>query len=147
MEKMIVTGTCQTRVTRPWRIRYADPDGDFSGRLTRTSRGDRAFFELAGIFSSGGESRYRRTTEEEFRVVPIAKRNGGLVVTILRTAGRYTNGMRDVLRALYVMSVHSKDALKTSLNVRYRHIEDDNIPSRCASAMRILYFVGRIQDL
>lgn len=102
--------------------------------MTRTSRGDRAFSSWPGIFSSGGESRYRRATdtEEEFRVVPIAK-NGGLVVTILRTAGRYTDGMRDILRALYVMSVHLKDArscrapvaLETSLNVSLLSIEDN----------------------
>lgn len=60
-------------------------------------------FKLAGIFPSGGESRYRWAMEE-FRVVPIAK-NGGLVVTILQTAGRYIDGMRDILRALYIMSV------------------------------------------
>lgn len=78
-------------------------------------------FKLAGIFPSGGESRYRWAMEEEFRVVPIAK-NGGLVVTILQTAGRYTDGMRDILRALYIMSVHTKDALlsRLNLNIRYR---------------------------
>lgn len=73
-------------------------------------------FKLAGIFPSGGESRYRWAMEEEFRVVPIAK-NGGLVVTILQTAGRYIDGMRDILRALYIMSVHSKDALLSRLNL------------------------------
>lgn len=88
-------------------------------------RGDRAFFgrsvsradRLPGSLSKWpSESRHCRTTtttttEEEFRVVPIA-RNGGLAVTILRTAGRYTDGMRDVLNACVVYYVSAtKDAL------------------------------------
>lgn len=77
-------------------------------------------FKLAGIFPSGGESRYRWATEEEFRVVPIAK-NGGLVVTIPPTAGRYTGGMRDILRALYIMSVRGRAPVAPELkNIRYR---------------------------
>lgn len=95
------------------KIQYADQMEVFrvdDENLKRQS----GVFKLSGIFPSGGESRYRRATEEEFRVVPIAK-NGGLVVTILRTAGRYTDRMRDVLRALYVMSVHPKDALLSRL--------------------------------
>lgn len=48
--------------------------------------------------------------EEEFRVVPIT-RKGGLAVTILRTAGRYMDRMRDVLACVvYYVSV-MKDAL------------------------------------
>lgn len=113
VEKIIVTRTCQIRVPCPWRS---------STRIMKVFRVDDenlkrrpGVFKLARIFPSGGESRYRWAMEE-FRVVPIAK-NGGLVVTILQTAGRYIDGMRDILRALYIMPVHSKDALLSRLNL------------------------------
>lgn len=107
VEKITVTRTSQIRVTRPWRsstrIRWK-----FFESMTRTSRGDQAFSSWPESFQVA--VKVVIATKEEFRVVPIAK-NGGLVVTILQTAGRYTGGMRDILRALYIMSVHSKDAL------------------------------------
>lgn len=98
-----------SRVSRPWRS---------STRIGRTFLGSTMRAQEAigrfrsdqpaasGFLQVGGESRHCRTTEEEFRVVPIA-RNGGLAVTMPFYERLAVTRMECVTswRALYIMSM------------------------------------------
>lgn len=114
IEKIAVTRTCQIRVSRSWRSSTKIERGRlFLGSTMRAQEAIGRFrsVDWTGWLRDLPKWRWKSLlSEEEFRVVPIA-RNGGLAVTILRTAGRYTDGMRDVLACVVYYVSATKDAL------------------------------------
>lgn len=134
-----------------WRGRvkcFRESLGESDGQVgaTRSPRGSRDVFGpggcRSGFFSEAVAVKVviagrRRRSSGSFQL----RGTGGLDVTILRTAGRYTDGMRDVLHTCVVVYVSApKDAFlsrsETSLNVRamLSLIKDDAIVD-CTSAM------------
>lgn len=120
-----MTRTCQVRVSRPWRF-STRIDRCLSSRWRDSQEVIERFRSVKLWDFEVWSGRWKSSLSDDEGGVQgrfNCARNGELDATILRTAGRYIDGMRDVLCAVYMMILCqcTEERAETSLKDTFAH--------------------------